>query len=142
MIIFFLLHRYHGSVSHSVMSDSSQPHELQPTRLLCPWNSPAKNTGVGCHSLLQGIFLTWQSNPGLLNWRQIHYLLNYKGSLHIEFFKYNDVIMCLEFSKFNDPSQSHSHSGMYVSQGFCPMIRHTLNQKSVKESGNSEQLMQ
>ena len=34
----------------------SRPRELQPTRLLCPWNSPGKNTGVGCHSLLQGIF--------------------------------------------------------------------------------------
>ena len=35
-------------------------------RLLCPWNSPGKNTGVGCYSLLQGIFLTQGSNPGLL----------------------------------------------------------------------------
>ena len=32
------------------------PHGLQPTRLLCPWDSPGKNTGVGCHSLLQEIF--------------------------------------------------------------------------------------
>ena len=32
------------------------PHGLQPTRLLCPWDSPGKNTGVGCHVLLQGIF--------------------------------------------------------------------------------------
>ena len=39
------------------MSDSLQPHGL-PTRLLCPRNSPGKNTGVGCHSLLQGIFPT------------------------------------------------------------------------------------
>ena len=30
---------------------------LQPTRLLCPWDSPSKNTGVGCHALLWGIFL-------------------------------------------------------------------------------------
>ena len=34
--------------------------------LLCPWNSPGKNTAVGCHSLLQGIFLTQESNPHLL----------------------------------------------------------------------------
>ena len=33
----------------SVMSDSSQPHGLQPTRLLCPWVSPGKTAGVGCH---------------------------------------------------------------------------------------------
>ena len=41
------------SVGHSVMSNSLWPHGLQPTRLLCPWNSPGKNNGVGCHFLLQ-----------------------------------------------------------------------------------------
>ena len=35
------------------MSDSGRPHRWQPTRLPCPWNSPGKNTGVGCHFLLQ-----------------------------------------------------------------------------------------
>ena len=34
-----------------------QPHGLKPTRLLCPWDSLSKNTGMGCHFLLQGIFL-------------------------------------------------------------------------------------
>ena len=38
--------------SRSVMSDSSWPHGLQPTRLLCPWDFPGKSTGVGCHWLL------------------------------------------------------------------------------------------
>ena len=42
-----------GNVSHSVMSDSFQPYGLQPATLLCPWNSPDKNTGVSCHALLQ-----------------------------------------------------------------------------------------
>ena len=42
------------SVSHSVVSDSLWPHGLQPARLLCPWDSSGKNTGVGCHALLQG----------------------------------------------------------------------------------------
>ena len=45
-------------VSCSVVSDSLQSHELQPARLLCPWNSPGKNTGVGCQLLLQGIVPT------------------------------------------------------------------------------------
>ena len=36
------------------MSNSLQPHELHPTRLLCPWNSSGKNTGVGSHSLTPG----------------------------------------------------------------------------------------
>ena len=35
------------------MSDSVRPHRWQPTRLLCPWDSPGKSTGVGCHCLLQ-----------------------------------------------------------------------------------------
>ena len=43
----------------------------EPTRFLCPWNSAGKNTGVGSHSLLQGIFLTQGSNPGLVHCRQI-----------------------------------------------------------------------
>ena len=38
--------------SHSVVSDSSRPHGLQPTRLLRPWDFPGKSTGVGCHCLL------------------------------------------------------------------------------------------
>ena len=37
-----------------------------PARFLCPWDSPGKNTGVGCHALLQGIFLTQGSNLCLL----------------------------------------------------------------------------
>ena len=36
------------------VSNSLKPHELQPARLPCPWDSPGKNTGVGCHFLLQG----------------------------------------------------------------------------------------
>ena len=38
-----------------------------PTGLLCPWESPGKNAGVGCHALLQGIFPTQELNPGLLH---------------------------------------------------------------------------
>ena len=50
----------------SVMWDSLWPYGLQPSRLLCPWDSPGKNAGVGCHALLQGIFLTQEQNPYLL----------------------------------------------------------------------------
>ena len=53
-----------------------QSHGWQLTRLLCPWNSPGKNTGVGCHSLLQGIFPTQEQNLGLLHCRQILHLLS------------------------------------------------------------------
>ena len=47
---------------------------------LCPWNSPGQNTGVGCHSLLQGIFPTKGSNPGLLHCRQMLYHVGHQGS--------------------------------------------------------------
>ena len=50
-----------------------QPRGLQPARFLCLWDSPGKNTGVGCRGLLQGIFPTQGSNPGLLHCRQILY---------------------------------------------------------------------
>ena len=72
IIVFF----QSASVSHSVMSNS-----LRPARPLCLWNSPSKNTGVRSLSLLQGIFPTRGSNPGLLHWRQILYCLS-----HINFF--------------------------------------------------------
>ena len=41
------------NVSHSVVPDSLQPHGLQSIRLLCPWDPPGKDTGVGCHILLR-----------------------------------------------------------------------------------------
>ena len=68
-------------VSHSVVSDSLGSHGLQPTRLLCPWNSPGKNTGVGSHALLQGILPTQGSNLDLLHCRQVLYRLSHRGSL-------------------------------------------------------------
>ena len=66
----------------SVMSDWGRlwPSGLQPTRLLCPWDSPGKNTGVGYHALLRGIFPTQGLNPGLLHWRQILYRFSYQES--------------------------------------------------------------
>ena len=68
------------SVSRSVVPNSLQPHGLQPTRLLCPWDFPGKDTGVGCHFLLQGILTTQGLNAGLLHCRQILCQLSYKGS--------------------------------------------------------------
>ena len=48
--------------------------------MVCPWNSPGKNTGVGYHSLFQGIFPTQRSNPGLPHCRQMLYHLNHQGN--------------------------------------------------------------
>ena len=60
----------------AVVSDSLWPHGLQPIRLLCPWNSPNKNTGVDGCALLQGIFLAQGLTPRLL-----HHLDWHAGSL-------------------------------------------------------------
>ena len=62
--------------SRSVMSNSLRPHGLHS-----PWNSPSQNTAVDSPSLLQGIFPTQGSNPGLPHCRQILYQLSHKGSL-------------------------------------------------------------
>ena len=58
-------------LSHSVVSGSLPPHGQQPTRLLCSWESPGKNTGVGRHALLQGIVPTQGSSPGLPRRRRL-----------------------------------------------------------------------
>ena len=50
-------------------------------RLLCPWDSPGKNTGVGCHALLQGVFPTQELNLGLPHCRQILYHLSHLGNM-------------------------------------------------------------
>ena len=65
-------------LSHSVTSDSLQSHGLQPARL--HGDSPGKNTGVGYRALLQRIFSTQGSKPGLLHHRQILYCLSRQGS--------------------------------------------------------------
>ena len=56
-----------GRQATAVMSDSFLPYGLKPTRLLCLWDPPGKNTGVSCHALLQGISPAQGSNPSLLS---------------------------------------------------------------------------
>ena len=60
-----------------------RPHGLEATRLLCPWDFPSKNPGVGCHFLLQGIFLNQGSNLHflcLLHWQADSSPLSHQGS--------------------------------------------------------------
>ena len=82
-------------VSRSVVSDFVTPWTV-PARLLCPWNSPGKNTGVGSHSLLQGVFLTQGSNLGLLHCRQILYHLSHQGT---PVYSYNAILFGLQKKK-------------------------------------------
>ena len=63
-----------------VVFSSFQPHGLQSTRLLCPWDSPGKNPAVGCHALLQVIFPTQGLNSSLLHSRQLLYHLSQEGT--------------------------------------------------------------
>ena len=60
-----------------------QPHGLQPTRLLCPWDFLGKITGVGCHFLLQGSFSTQGSNPYLLHWQADSLPVSHLGAIKI-----------------------------------------------------------
>ena len=83
--IAYMWEKVNGSVAQSVASDFLQLHGLQPTRLLSPWDSPGKNTGMGSHSFLQGIFPTQRSNSCLLHCRQNLYYLSHQGNpLHTE----------------------------------------------------------
>ena len=63
-------------LSHFIMSKIFQTHGLWPARLLCPWEFPGKNAGVGCHFFFQGIVPTQGSNLCLLwflHWQVILY---------------------------------------------------------------------
>ena len=67
-------------LSYSFGSNFLRLHGLFPSRLLCPWKFPGKNTGAGCHCLLQGIFPTQEWNWHLLclmHCKQITYLLSH-----------------------------------------------------------------
>ena len=67
----------------SIMSDSLQPHGLCPRGSSVHADSPGKNTRVGCHALLQGIFPTQKSNPGLPYCKRFLYHLSLQGSPRI-----------------------------------------------------------
>ena len=93
------------SVSRWVVSNSLQPHGLQPAKFLCPWNSPGKNTGVGCHFLLQGIFPTQGSNQILLGrWILYHWVTwEDQNQLYFNKNKYGLWFSLWVVSNFFDP---------------------------------------
>ena len=76
-----------------------QPYGLLPTRLLCPWDSPGKNTGVGCHVLLQGIFPTqgpYSHLLQLLHCRQFLYCWATR-KVHVCVCVCTDILYCFIF---------------------------------------------
>ena len=82
VVVFFVPINWEISQSISAQSLSCIWFFVTPwtARLLCPCNSPDKNTGGGCHFLLQGIFPTQGSNAGLLHCRQTRYQLSHQGN--------------------------------------------------------------
>ena len=92
-------------LNHSVMSDSLQPHGLWPVRLFSLWDSPGKNSGVGCHALLQGIFPTQGLNPCLPHCRRILYCLSYQGSPWLSLLHHKNLS--------SQPHYSHQHINIY-----------------------------
>ena len=77
------IHAYAIYCAESFSRVSLLLHGLWPVKLLCPRDSPGKNIGVGCHSLLQEIFPAQGLNPGLLHCRWILYHLSQQGSPRI-----------------------------------------------------------
>ena len=86
------------SVTHSVVSDSLTPWTAAHWTL-CPWDSPGKNTRVGCHGLLQGIFPTQGSNLGLPQCRWTLYYLNHQRSPNAPLLKVIWQICCCLVTK-------------------------------------------
>ena len=92
---------------YEVVSDSLPPQGLQPATFLCPWDCPGKNTRVGCHTLLQGIFLTQGLNQpllGLQHWQAGSLLLTpptTKLSLHCNSFAFHQTMRFYEIILFD-----------------------------------------
>ena len=79
---------------------------FDPGSSLCPWDSPGKSTGAGCHALLQGVFPTQGATPGLLHCRQILYLWAIREAHFLQYHAVNvpfhhGVYVCVCVVKFS-----------------------------------------
>ena len=94
-----------------------EPMDCKPTRPLCRWNFPGKNTGVGFHFLLQEFFLTQGSNPGLLHCRQTLYCLSHQGNLNVyPSLKSERIPEELRCSFFSEQHFLPSRNSQYIEQ--------------------------
>ena len=119
----------------SVISTLLWAHGLQPTGLLCQWSSPGKNTGVGCYSFLQGIFLTQGLNPCLLcllHWRHTLYhratWVIITTSFYLNDIHKNSVSKCvtLGVGDYREPKHSvHCRCSVTQSTRVAPWTVHT-----------------
>ena len=97
----------------SVVSDSFRPHGLQPARLLGPWNSPGRNTGRGCHSLLQGIFPTQGSNTCLLHWQVDSLPLSHWEAQYIERLEVTSQMLKIKLTKTDRLTKLENDNEIY-----------------------------
>ena len=93
-----------------VTFNSLQTHGLQLARLLSLWNSLGKNTEVGSHSLIKGIFLTQGSNLGLLHCKQILYYLSHLSTVY-KMLTFTECMLCAKcmYIYYTYTSSSNSH---------------------------------
>ena len=99
-------------LSRSVVSDSLQPHRLLPARLLCPWRFSRQEYWSilgGCHALLQRIFPTQGSNPGLPHCGRILYHLSHQGRPRI--------LEWVAYPFFRGSSQPRNQTGVSCIKG-------------------------
>ena len=122
-------YNYLHVLSHSVMFDSLRSHGLQPGRLLCPWNFPGKNTGAGCHFLLQGIFLTQGSNSCISRWILLAAPPGKSCTTSTGLYNYlhkcpsNSIIQSICYQTFTEHIQCARH---------CPSLRGSMFHKTNK----------
>ena len=101
------------------------PMEHSPPGSSVHGDSPGKNTGVGCHALLQGIFPTQGSNPGLLHCRWILYQLSHQGSPSLKLYHVNSVCVIAQAS--------------YIKSHICVCVKYTVyTVLTVCSSGGNE----
>ena len=87
--------------------------------LLWPWDSLGRNTGVGGHSLLQGIFPTQEWNPGFLHCKQILYCLSYQGSPVFNYGPSMHLPKHRKNEKAKGPCDQDDHNLMMRAEQFC-----------------------
>ena len=122
----------------SVMSNFLWPFGMKLSRLLCPWDASGKNTGVGCHYLLQGIFPTQGLNPHLLHCRQILSLLSQQGSLQNAIYtKFYQPIFCQKSAPYQKAQKMTTISTIFIM--FSMWISLTWATKCPRDEGRGIQ---
>ena len=113
----------------SVVPDSVRPHRQQPTRLLCPWDSPSKNTGVGCHFLLPWMVCSTAKDS--------RYPLFIRGkssdseALHVHWDHERKRSRCLSFSSVLSPSEIWTSASVWDSKDHFHLLMRFKNKPRV-----------